>query len=475
MDNLRELVRELERGSHREENIPVYCRELAETYVNYAATELALSAFLLYDWVRDLLDPFSEIQEIYDGVLALLKYISEDDTQRREEIVEQAEQLRTRVTVAMDAFTSYVDRLSCYDRVLNIMEIRVKPNPELVAMLDKINEEKFQDYIVKFLHSDRDRTVLFERLRLLVEFIPIHMTKNKLLDRISDTLSLYEGGDRESLDGFLYMIRSAGMLHRPEENSDAGEAVREYLEELENTDFSKVDSEAYEELRESMSYVTNRVSCVTDFYCMAQKVINAVYALCLAREHAPDKSPDDAICMEIVREVAREDCWAPELEKVEGKIEKYVEKMNVLEAILPEVRQSGEDVIREQGRQMEFEHYDIISRLLSDSLFVRLRPEEEGGVVDRAMIRRVTEEVTAEFSEYLGSLPKAVRRSAMSAVLRELPIPFENTKEIRDYIHTNLFGCQDVSERTRAFADIFEMIQEQTPGLEWRGGNDLLV
>lgn len=475
MSDLRGLVRELERGADREKNIPVYGRALADTYLNYAATELTFSAFLLCEWMQDSEQPFVECQEIYGEIREFLMHVSEADSEQREALVGRAEKLRSRITSAMDVFTSYVDRLACYEQVLGRMVFRMEPDSELFDILEGISEEKFEDYVIQFLYADGDRMITFNRLRLLIQLIPVHMTKNKLLDRISDAVSLYEGGDRESLDSFVYMIRSAGTLHRPEDDTDVGQPVRDYLEKLEHTDFSGLDREAYDELREEMVAMTERVSVVTDFYCMVQRVVNAGYALCLAGEYVEKKSDDYTVCMEIVREAACGQCRDQSLVKVEGKIEKYVDKMSILEAILPEIQQSCQDIFREQGRQREFEHYGMISKLLSDSLFVRLCPEEDHDAVDHVVIREVTEELTAEFSQYLSGLPKAVRRSVMSAVLGELPITFANVDEIREYIRTNLFGCQDFSEKSRALIDIGELLREETSGLEWRGGNDLLV
>lgn len=460
MGDLRGLVRELERGSDREKNVPVYGRALAETYLNYSAIELTFSAFLLYDWMQDSDQCSFEYQEIYGEARELLTYVLEDCPQQYEALIERAAKLRNRITAAMDVFTSYVDRLACYDQVLSRMTFRMKPDSELLDLLEGLDEEEFEKNLIRFLIGDGDRMVMLDRLRLVISLIPVHMTKNKLLDRISEAVSLYEGGDRESLDSFIYMIRSVATLHRPEDNTDAGRPVRAYLEKLEHTDFSALNKETYDELREEMLSMTEFVSGVTDFYCMAQKVVNAGYALCLAREHVEKKSGDYTVCMEIVREVACGQCQDQSLVRVEGKIEKYVEKMNLLEAVLQQVRQSCQDVLREQGLQKDFEHYAVISKLLSDSLFIDVDSETDQRVVDCAEVRQETEKLTAEFSQFLGGLPKNVRRSVMSAVLGELPIAFTNLDEIREYIRTNLFGCQDISERSRALIDISELMQE---------------
>lgn len=460
MGDLRGLVRELERGSDRQKNVPVYGRALAETYLNYSAIELTFSAFLLYDWMQDS-DQYSfEYQEIYGEVLELLTHVVEDCPEQHEALIEHAVKLRNRITSAMDVFTSYVDRLACYDQVLSRMTFRMEPDSELLDSLEGLDEEEFEKNLVRFLIGDGDRMVMLERLRLVISLIPVHMTKNKLLDRISEAVSLYEGGDRESLDSFIYMIRSVATLHRPKDNTVAGQPVQAYLEKLEHTDFSALNKETYDELREQMLSMTELVSGVTDFYCMVQKVVNAGYALCLARGHAEKKSCDYMVCMEIVREVASEQCQDQSLVRVEGKIEKYVEKMNLLEAVLQEVRQSCQDVILEQGLQKDFERYTVISKLLSDSLFIDVRSEADHSVVDGAAIRQETKKLTAEFSQFLGGLPKNVRRSVMSAILGELPIPFTNVDEIREYIRTNLFGCQDISERNRALIDISELMHE---------------
>ncbi len=38
--------------------------------------------------------------------------------------------------------------------------------------------------------------------------LPVRLTKNKFFEMLSDGMSVYEGGTKESLNSFLYMIRT---------------------------------------------------------------------------------------------------------------------------------------------------------------------------------------------------------------------------------------------------------------------------
>ena len=59
-----------------------------------------------------------------------------------------------------------------------------------------------------------------DKIRLIMGQIPVHMTKNKLFERIGEALTLYQDGDKSALDGFLYMVRTSAMLYEPKQEEN---------------------------------------------------------------------------------------------------------------------------------------------------------------------------------------------------------------------------------------------------------------
>lgn len=165
--------------------------------------------------------------------------------------------------------------------------------------------------------------------------------------------------------------------------------------------------------------------------------------------------------MKICREVAGGNYDEESLVPLEGRIEGYVEKASYLEAVLFEVRNSCQDVLSELGLTEAFEDFALIANLLSDSLFIDLEKKADEMLVDDAMLKKVTAELTQDLSELFGSLQKPVKRAVMASVLEKLPTEFQTVDEIMTYIRTNLFGCRNMAEKATALLELGEWMEDE--------------
>ena len=471
MGDIRKLVTDIDRGVNMRKNLPIYGRMVAENNVNYAAIELTFSITILCGLVQDTHNISEQEHALFQEVIALLDQVLEENKEQSRPLAECAGAIRKRITAVMDVYTSYVDRLICYNEALNRMSLRFSPDREKLDEVNAIQEDSFIDRVLRFLAGHKDRSIVKERLQMVMGCVPVHMTKGKLMERISQTVSLYKGGDQRALDTFVYMIRSVAMLHRPDESIISGKKAGEYLSRLEQTDFSTLDEETYMALKGEMEQISDYVYWITDFYQQLQKVVNNIYALCLARLYAEKESDEYRDCMAILRDVVNGTFVEESLEKLEGKIEDYVERAGYLEAVLTQTSISSRDLIEELGLRVQFQDYALISDLLSDSLFIDLDQGDENAIVDDGAAKKAAEELVAELSEQLSKLPRAVKRVVMSLILENIPADFRNMSEVENYIRTNLFGCQDLSEKGVALMEISKIMREE----EWSDRNDFLV
>lgn len=464
MNDIRKLIKNIDRGVNLRRDLPVYGSIVSETYMNYAAIELTFSAYLLSETVLEYQNISEDEKKLYEEVMCQLCDVL-GDRGREQQLLDKGKELRKNITAVMDVFTSYTDQLICYEYVLKRMALRYSPDKDVISEIRSIDEEDFLQRLMAFVVGHEDKSIVKDHLQLLVGQIPIHMTKNKFLEKVSEAVTLYKGSDGASLEGFVYMIRSAAMLHRPDDSLVSDGRIREFLTKLENTDFVCLDEENYKQLSDELAQISEMILQITDFYYSMQKVVNGICALFLCRLHNEKESDVYSDCVEILREVADGDCREESLVKLEGKIEEYVEKSSYLEAVLFETKSSNRELLEELGIFQDFEDYAVIANLLSDSLFIDIDQIKEEEKVDERKIKEVTAELTGELSELLGTLNKPVKKAVMASVLEKLPAGFSNTGEIEEYIRTNLFGCQDFSEKGVVMLELEEMMAE---ALDWR-------
>nr|MBP3598662.1 hypothetical protein [Eubacterium sp.] len=460
MNEIRKLIKNIDRGIALRKNLPEYGRVLSDTYLDYAAIELTFSAYMLSEIVVE--DSIvSEVErDLYDQVVAQLRALLEGES-----VIEEITKLRAQITTIMDGFTSYTDQLVGYEYVLKRKKLKHQPEDDVIAEVKRMNEEEFLQNLMAYLVGNRDQSIVRDRLQMLMGQIPVHMTKQKLLEKVKEALSLYQGSDKVSLDNFVYMIRSSAMLHKAKAGVASAEHIEAFIEQLATVDLVEMTDERYGELAKELEEVTEEIVALTDYYFALQKVVNGIYALALARKNQTKESSLYVDCKEILWNIAKGGLDDSGLVKLEGKIENCVEKCGYLEAVLYEVTNSYRDLLQELGLLEMFGEYEAISSLLSDSLFIDLEKVQDDTEVDAEMIKKIYAELSDEMSKMFAGMQRPLRKAIMATVLEKLPVDFSNTSQIEEYIRTNLFGCQDFSEKSVV---LLELQEQMTEASEWR-------
>lgn len=471
MRDARELVKDISRGANLDKNLPAYGGCLAENIRNYAVLELTFSACIMSESFQEYDQISPQEKQFYEDVMELVEQAA-GDAPDDAALAARADELRKRITAVMEAFTSYTDHLICYEYVMERLAFRFEQQDKLAEELSGLDEEQLLNRIMMFLGVNQDKNVMWGRLQDLVSMVPVRMTKNALFDRISRAVSLYKGADRQSLDSFIYKIRSLAMLHPVEECEVPAEEIINYIDRMEHTDFSALDETAFDQLNNTIDACNRTISEVTNYFYSLQKIVNFVYALCIVRGHGSAVSVEYKDCMGILKHLKTDGYEDGRLVSLEGKIEQYVENCNLLWAVFDEIMEAHEGMLSEMGLLADMKEYQIIRKLISDSLFIDIAESRDDVIVDEALVKQVSAEITAELSDLFDRLPKVVKRAVMAQLLGGLPVEFSNGDEICEYVRTNLFGCQDRCEKAASVLGIRKMIEEEE---EWRGLNDFLV
>ena len=74
------------------------------------------------------------------------------------------------------------------------------------------------------------------------------------------------------------------------------------------------------------------------------------------------------------------------------------------------------------------------------------------------------DELVNELSKKLSQVSKPVKKAIMGLVLEKLPLTFQNSDEVLDYIRVNLMGCQDKAEKCVVLTMLADLIREEQ---EW--------
>jgi hypothetical protein len=459
--NMKKLIHEIHEGKNLAANLQTYREIAVPAYNEYAALELTFSA---YTMVQEIVEEKAELalreQPAIDVLLDALLEMS-DASANCEKTMEQMKKLRQEITQKMDLFTAYTDRLIVYEYVMNRLELHFLPEKELNRKLSAISEEAFLKDLLAWIFSDKDQSVVRDKLRLVIGQIPPRMTKTKFFEKIEEALTLYKDGDKSSLEDFIYMLRTSAMVYSPAHYVGEYKEIEAVLSKLEKADFSSITEEQYEELAGQLEEGARMIHEITDFYYSLQKVVNNIYALCLTMPYGGNSSKLIRACQSIWRCLAKKQYMDEMLVPLEGRIEAYVEKTSYLESVLYEIKSEDKEEAAAAGLTDFFEDFSIAANLLSDSLFIDLDKVRANEKADASYVKKCSAELIAELSTCMETVSRPVKRAIMSQVLEKMPLMFQKTEEVEEYIRVNLLGCQDKAEKLIVMSILTDFIREE--------------
>lgn len=464
---MKHLIKEIHAGKNLDKNLRQYEKAAVETYRDYGLLELTFSAFSLIEEMREeKADLAAGEKDITEGICRALDSLGRG-LGETESIICDMKQLRQKITEKMDYFTSFTDCLICYEYVLNRMELKYVSEMELEKQLDSFEEEQYVRELCRYLFGQEDQSVIRDKVRLVIGQIPVRMTKNKFFEKISEAMTLYKGGDKSSLDDFVYMLRTAAMVYEPAYKGEEYPEFQEILEDLEGADYSSLPEEEYNRLAERLEQGAKQISRLTDFYYSMQKVVNGIYAMALIGKYQTEETKLAAACQSIWVCLAKGEYRDEMLNPLEGRIEENLEKTSYLESVLFEVKASYKKEVKEMGLTEFFEDFALVANLLSDSLFIDLDKVVSEEKADAAYVEQCREKLFRELEEKMSEVSRPVKRAIMGEVLEKLPMMFEKSSQIEEYIRVNLLGCQDKAEKCTVMTMLWDLVREES---EWRNG-----
>lgn len=463
----KKLVSDISRGVESEKNIREYAKLLAGQYNHYSTVKSCMNYYTMKEIVYESEDKNTDVCRYFELVSDILeKYIIGRNTVD-DEVLEEIRQLRDNVEFKMKNLTAYADGYEIYEYILNRVEAGIK------GELESVDIEQLSANMFRYVFSENDTVVVNSKLQILMSQLPVRMTKNKFYDVVSNTLSIYKGGETSSVDDFTDMLRTAVLIKKPKGFETEYPYLYHVYCDLAQADYKNLDLDSFNKLDEELSQAAAIINGEVSAYVLLQEIINDVYAMLLT----VDSSYDDNMAEDgykaavgILSECLKSDDMEELPERlmvqfmsIEGVQESAYENIMVLEAVFDDIKSGNADVIENAGLEQEFDRMSTVEKLLSTSLFIDLDKNTElsGEVADNDYIMKLREELTAEFAEVFAKNDRMVNRSIMCKILSIMPIFLNSQEEIKNYFDYVLGNCKDDSELTACSKLICELIEEE--------------
>lgn len=444
MKNLSYIANEINKGKDLDENLLLYLKSASSLYSTLGAIKLSMNYYTLVDILleEDIDDSFISS---FENVKALLEEILKGETK---DANTKLEEIRNELIKKMEKITNIVDRLRIYEYVLNRIEYKYKE-----AELDK---EYYNTYltndVMHYILKDKDNVVINTKISEIIGQLPMRMSKGKFYDHIEDAFSLHHGAMKKTIDDFYYSLSTTAMLKEIGDISEFGE-VSIALEKLENARYSNLSSDEFDQLRKAFDLASERINALADAYVLLTQVINDALTISLTNATSLGLNEELELSKNIILEtgkayitrVGMEDI-AENFVKFEGKQEKLLENISSSDFIIDYVNNELKSRLDEENAKA-YENLSKVTKLQSGSDFVPLFKQlDEEDIPEDSYADEIAAKLCKELDESFKNMESMVKRAIMASVISSLPVFFNDTKEIQDYINSSLMACSDEAE-----------------------------
>ena len=331
---------------------------------------------------------------------------------------------------------------------------------------------------MQYIFSDEDNTVINSKICEIIAELPLRLTKSKFFQLLSDGLSVYSKTDKETIDDFVYVLKSSSMLALPDGLEDYSE-LNEIYEMVKAVDYSKITKEEFDKLENELRYAADFIDKETNVFMMLQGIVNRTYVMILSAPYVDEYDKEVECSMKIIKEInnnftSGEYITLPDevtdlFVFLEGVPEKVHSKIECEEFALDNIKNNHLSIIKSIMAENIYQGLFISQNLISDSLFADLsdiknifkeKSEEETEFDIKEYINTVRDELVMQLTEFFKNNQKQVNRSVMALIISRLPVFFNNITEVQDYVYNSLSNCTNKAEKSAAIEIIKCIINE---------------
>jgi len=443
----RQLAGDIKAGRNLEQALPELMNRMASAYgmLSYYNMNMELSV-LLESKAEGLIKPGRTVKELEEKLYEIMKktLLSAFLPEVYEEAIKELAEIREKIISKMDILTAYTDLFILYEHIMNRLEAVYEDMPEPEAM----DNDAVAKEILQWIFSEEEPALINGHIKETVSCLPVRMTKGKFLELVENAFSIYAESDSQSVDMFDYMLRSAAGLYTPKGMAKSYSKLDKVKKLFESKSLADITKEEYEErkaaLAEGTGYIRNATECLGDI----QAVVNALFTVLLTKQYFTLSAERASVRpQEMTKQLLTEDALDTEslFAGVETEMEAISEEIMGLEASLLHVKENMGKQIEELMLSVVFKRLLTAQRLSSGSAYAALT--ETVAEEKEEYFKQIKDAFLVDIREALENGSRVRNRAVMAAVLRELPVFFNNHTEVMNYVRNALDGCRDEKEK----------------------------
>ncbi len=470
--NIKHICKDIRNGKQLEETIPQLFNQLSDQYLVYAKVRLAMHYFSFYETFCDDENTWSRAaQETLEQLNTIIRecILQRQSGEAREKWIRTIDGIRKSNTGRVEALTAYTDLFQIYEHVINRVEYRFK------GTVKAVDEEELAKEILRYIFDSGDNVITNERIKEMLGQLPVRVTKQKYFELIKGSIDAYLGSDTNSLEAFIYILRTSAMLYQEEELKKLYPELWEKKRRLSGISFKDITEEDYREALALLRAAILMLETETTVYIGLQEITNEVYALLLCTPYAgmAEAGMEHAgeTAARIIGEINKlfEDGLKNNpsgellemLTELEGIQESISYGLTILEDALYEVKERQRTLTAGLMLEQLLQVLLCSQDLLSSSLFIDF--DKQAASEETADEDRIYEEKKAliqELSALFEQSDRMVTRAVMANTMNKLPVFFHDHKEVMDYVLYSLGRCSDEYEKAACVEIINEILEE---------------
>ena len=468
---MRQLIKSLNNGKNLNNDLPSYVAMLGEKYHSYALVQTMMQYYVMCEQHEE---GFFKEKEVIETVQFIQEVIEElfvsDKSAKRDACIEKIDVLRTKVIRMMEVLTNYTDQLMIFEYILNRIEHKYDQSGQEFAEDDSVFAQELLQYIL----GVKDTYVVNEKIKDVIGQLPVRMARSKFFELVKNSISLYKGSEKDSLDGYLYMLRTSATLYKPASDGQYFTSWGAFVDKLKKADFDSLDKEQFDTLFGELKEKARDISDASEVFVTLQELINSLYAYLLVgfdleSDKAGKWEKEEAICKDVIITIAKQvklddnyviaESLMEQLEQIEGTPERIMTGIQHLMGSFQMVKESYANQIKELQLDKKFSDLEKVEDLLSPSIFIEFK-EKCTEEVTEEMAEKETVKLVEELSALFHDNSIRFVRAVIASVLSRMPVFFAGVEEISEYIQTSLEQCKDLAEKKASYEILRAMLVE---------------
>lgn len=460
MKDLNYISQEILKGRNLKENLNKYATGIASLYNGLAYIKLSMNYYTVYDMLKEKEFSDEEYLKLFDEFNSII-----DEILNGKWNIDKIGAIRDKIISIMEVVTDYVDCLRIYEYVLNRIEHRF--------LEQDLDEEYYGTYltndIMHYILQDNDNVVVNSKISEVVGQLPMRLSKNKFYEYIKDAFSLYHGAQKGTIDDFVYALKTSAMLRKTDGFKEMFPEMYDIINTLSNADYANADEQEYNRLQGALQIATEKMTACADMFVLLAQMVNDAYTIILTADFTLDNVSEVDNALSIISQVRKaidknyadtDEDVLQKFVKFEGKQERILMIISKCDYAIDEALNNYNDELKTYDLYDRYQKLSKVVKLQSGSDFVTLEKDKSDiDIPDDTYADNAAEELIKLLDESFKNHSQIVKRAVMSSVMSQLPVFFNNTKEIQDYINISLEQCADKAERM-AVIEVMKMIMQ---------------